>query len=145
MLIFTHFSLRESICSEIPVVLMPMLAEQSYNAKMCLGIKVGQSLNKVTVTKEKVVNALKEVLENPSYKSNIKKLREIYLDTPIPVLDYGAHTITKLVRLRNKHGEHLYDYTHEKLFKRKGINLDMVAYHCIDYILITGLLVLLLK
>lgn len=124
---------------------MPILAEQNFNAKLSLAMKIGQSLNKVTVTKEKVFNALKEVLENPSYKSEVKKLREIYLDTPIHSLDYGAHRVSKLLRLREKHGEHLYDFTHEKLFKRRGINLDRFTYHCIDYILLTGLLVFLLK
>uniref|UniRef100_A0A914YSK0 UDP-glucuronosyltransferase n=1 Tax=Panagrolaimus superbus TaxID=310955 RepID=A0A914YSK0_9BILA len=54
-------SLKESLCAEVPIVLMPLLAEQVYNAKFCLKLGIGLVLNKYELNSEQIATTLRKV------------------------------------------------------------------------------------
>ncbi|KAH7715531.1 Protein UGT-64 [Aphelenchoides avenae] len=119
-------SLREGLCSRTPLVLMPMFAEQSFNAKFALSLKLGTVLNKFTLDKQAVVDAVEEVLNNPLYKQRITKLRDIFLDRPIAALDDGAFYATRLIRHKQR----------PLFFKRKGMDQNLLEFHNLDWLLV---------
>uniref|UniRef100_A0A914YU07 UDP-glucuronosyltransferase n=1 Tax=Panagrolaimus superbus TaxID=310955 RepID=A0A914YU07_9BILA len=53
-------SLKESLCAEVPIVLMPLLAEQVYNAKFCLKLGIGLVLNKYELNSEQIATTLRK-------------------------------------------------------------------------------------
>uniref|UniRef100_A0AC35GS19 UDP-glucuronosyltransferase n=1 Tax=Panagrolaimus sp. PS1159 TaxID=55785 RepID=A0AC35GS19_9BILA len=125
-------SLKEALCSEVPIILMPLLAEQAHNAKFALKLKIGQIINKFSITKHQIINSIREVSNNPKYANRIKALKEQILFRPIPSLNYGSHKITKFLRMRTKFGFEKFDLFHEKVFIRKGIQIGTFAYYCFD-------------
>uniref|UniRef100_A0A914YT03 UDP-glucuronosyltransferase n=1 Tax=Panagrolaimus superbus TaxID=310955 RepID=A0A914YT03_9BILA len=60
-------SLKESLCAEIPVILMPMFAEQAHNSKYALKLGIGGILNKFELTKEKFLTTIQKVLINYTF------------------------------------------------------------------------------
>ncbi|KAH7693538.1 Protein UGT-64, partial [Aphelenchoides avenae] len=121
-------SLREALCTKTPVVLMPMFAEQSHNAKFALSLGIGTVLNKFTITKERIVAELVEVLENPKYEVRVSKLYDIFLDRPMPALDEAVFYATRQMRYKDR----------QVFFKRRAIQQTLVEYHNLD--LIAGVL-----
>ncbi|KAI1708562.1 UDP-glucoronosyl and UDP-glucosyl transferase domain-containing protein [Ditylenchus destructor] len=118
-------SLREALCTKTPVVLMPMFAEQSHNAKFSLYLGIGRILNKLKLTKETIVASLKEVLENDKYAKRVSKLYEIMLDRPIPALDDAAFYVTRQIKHKGR----------PMFFKRKGMYQTLLEYHSLDILI----------
>ncbi|KAI1708563.1 UDP-glucoronosyl and UDP-glucosyl transferase domain-containing protein [Ditylenchus destructor] len=118
-------SLRESLCTKTPAVLMPMFAEQSHNAKFSLSLGIGRILNKFKLTKETIVASLKEVLENDKYAKRVSKLYEIMLDRPIPALDDAAFYVTRQIKHKDR----------PMFFKRKGMYQTLLEYHSLDILI----------
>uniref|UniRef100_A0A914DYK8 glucuronosyltransferase n=1 Tax=Acrobeloides nanus TaxID=290746 RepID=A0A914DYK8_9BILA len=54
-------SVKEALCSKVPVIFMPMFAEQAFNVKLMLQMGVASVINKFTITKEKIVQAVHKV------------------------------------------------------------------------------------
>ncbi|KAI1705169.1 UDP-glucoronosyl and UDP-glucosyl transferase domain-containing protein [Ditylenchus destructor] len=118
-------SLREALCTKTPVVLMPMFAEQSHNAKLALSLGIGSILNKFKITKETIVATLREVLENDKYAKRVSKLYEIMLDRPIPALDDAAFYVTRQIKHKDR----------SLFFKRKGMYQTLLEYHSLDILI----------
>lgn len=55
------FSVKEALCSKVPVIFMPMFAEQAFNVKLMLQMGVASVINKFTITKEKILQAVHKV------------------------------------------------------------------------------------
>ncbi|XP_037540272.1 UDP-glucuronosyltransferase 1-2-like [Nematolebias whitei] len=111
----------EAIYHSVPVLGMPLLFDQFDNV---LRLKVRGAARVVEVrslTKENFLEALKDLIENPSYHRNIKHLSQLHRDRPMSPLDTAIFWIEYVIR--HKGAAHL---------KSAGISLPWYAYYSLD-------------
>ncbi|XP_037385555.1 UDP-glucuronosyltransferase 2B31-like isoform X1 [Talpa occidentalis] len=113
----------EAIYHGIPMVGIPLFADQPDNIAhmMFKGAAVALDLQKMSSTD--LLNALKKVINDPSYKENIMKLSRIQHDQPMKPLDRAVFWIEFV--MRNKGAKHLRPASHD---------LTWVQYHSLDVI-----------
>ncbi|CAD5228143.1 unnamed protein product [Bursaphelenchus xylophilus] len=75
-------SVTEATYSGVPMVCLPVFAEQPRNADMVVRKGIAVQLEKSKLTKEAIQKALKEIIENKSYKEKSQKLSKIIRDKP---------------------------------------------------------------
>ncbi|XP_023933118.1 UDP-glucuronosyltransferase 1-2-like [Lingula anatina] len=77
-------SMWETLYHAVPVVAIPLFWDQPQNArKLTDRVKVGVSLDYLTLTETKLENAIRKVLNEKSYKENAEKISLILQDTPM--------------------------------------------------------------
>lgn len=111
----------EAIYHGVPVVGLPLLFDQFDNL---LRLKVRGAARVVeaeSLTKEDFLEALKDVLENPSYRDNIQRLSELHHDRPMSPMDTAIFWIEYVIR--NKGAAHLHS---------AGFSLPWYSYYCLD-------------
>ncbi|KAG7330365.1 hypothetical protein KOW79_006587 [Hemibagrus wyckioides] len=111
----------EAIYHGIPVLLLPLLFDQFDNAIRLETRGAARVLEVSTLTSEEFLEALKDVIKNPSYRSNIQKLSELHRDQLIPPLDSATFWIEYV--MRHKGAQHLYS---------EGTRLPWYSYHNLD-------------
>ncbi|XP_047575404.1 UDP-glucuronosyltransferase 2A2 isoform X2 [Lutra lutra] len=113
----------EAIYHGIPMVGLPMFADQPDNiAHMkAKGAAVEVDIN--TMTSEDLLNALRTVINEPSYKENATRLSRIHHDQPVKPLDRAVFWIEFV--MRHKGAKHLRPAAH---------NLTWFQYHSLDVI-----------
>lgn len=113
----------EAIYHGIPMVGLPMFVDQPDNiAHMeAKGAAIGLDLNKMSSAD--FLNALKTVINDPSYKENIMKLSRIHHDQPMKPLDRAVFWIEFV--MRHKGAKHLRVAAHD---------LTWFQYHSLDVI-----------
>nr|CAD2184904.1 unnamed protein product [Meloidogyne enterolobii] len=119
-------SVREGLCSGVPLILMPLFAEQAHNAQQLLFMGIGPVINKYTLTVDSVYSTIYSTVSNPKNILISKRFRSIFLDRPIKALDEGLFWIERITRL--KPGRKVY-------FERKGINLTWINFLYFDFII----------
>ncbi|KAL2528500.1 UDP-glycosyltransferase 90A1 [Forsythia ovata] len=96
-------SVLESICSEVPILAWPMMAEQPLNAKMVVEeIKIGlrvESRNGI-VEAESLKNKVKELMEGENGNEVRKKVKEVAVAARNSIKDGGSswHTLNQLIK-----------------------------------------------
>uniref|UniRef100_A0A0K0F4X1 glucuronosyltransferase n=1 Tax=Strongyloides venezuelensis TaxID=75913 RepID=A0A0K0F4X1_STRVS len=75
-------SFLEASQTGVPVILMPLFADQFINAKRAQRFGIAETLDKLSLTPEKVSNAIYKVLNIPTYAENAKKLSLMLNDKP---------------------------------------------------------------
>ncbi|CAD5221605.1 unnamed protein product [Bursaphelenchus okinawaensis] len=70
-------SVTEATYSGVPMVCLPLFAEQPRNADMIVKKGVAVRLNKQSLTKEEIQKALKEIIENETYKQKSQTLAKL--------------------------------------------------------------------
>jgi UDP:flavonoid glycosyltransferase YjiC (YdhE family) len=78
----------------LPMVLIPMGADQPYNAARCAELGVARVLDAVEATPETVRAAVSTVLADPGYRHHAERLRDEIAALPEP-----THTVVLLERL----------------------------------------------
>ncbi|XP_026736025.1 UDP-glucuronosyltransferase 2B31-like [Trichoplusia ni] len=73
-------STDEAITAGVPLVVMPLLSDQFFNAERYETHKIGIRVDLATVTEDQFKGALLNVIEDDSYRENIAKLRTLMLD-----------------------------------------------------------------
>ncbi|RKT54736.1 glycosyltransferase [Saccharothrix australiensis] len=68
----------------LPVVVLPMGADQPHNAEQCVRLGVGRELDPVAATPQDVRAAVAEVLADPGYRRAAERVRAEILDLPEP-------------------------------------------------------------
>ncbi|KAH7718386.1 CRE-UGT-15 protein [Aphelenchoides avenae] len=68
-------SLNEAAASGVPLVTIPLFADQLYNSAIVKKRGIGTYLDIRYLTKEALVDALRAVLEDPSYRDNARLLK----------------------------------------------------------------------
>ncbi|XP_013383973.1 UDP-glucuronosyltransferase 2B13-like [Lingula anatina] len=77
-------SMWEALYHAVPVVAIPLFWDQPQNArKLTDRVKVGVSLDYLTLTETKLENAIGKVLNEKSYRENAEKISIILQDTPM--------------------------------------------------------------
>ncbi|KAM9305640.1 UDP-glucuronosyltransferase 1A5-like [Gastrophryne carolinensis] len=111
----------EAICNAVPMVMLPLFADQMDNAKRIESRGAGITLNILDMTSVDLSNALKSVINLLSYKENIQRLSALHLDRPIHPLDLAVHWVEFV--MRHKGAPHLRPAAHD---------LNWIQYHSLD-------------
>ncbi|KAK0417605.1 hypothetical protein QR680_013104 [Steinernema hermaphroditum] len=75
-------SFLEASQTGIPVVLMPLFADQFINARRAQRFGFARTLDKLSLTTEKIVDAMSAILNEPVYTQNARKLASMLADKP---------------------------------------------------------------
>ncbi|KAM7326470.1 hypothetical protein ACRRTK_014948 [Alexandromys fortis] len=113
----------ESIHHGVPMVGIPLFAEQYDNIAHMVAKGAAASVDFHTMTSSDLLNALKEVINNPSYKKNVKWLSTIHHDQPMKPLDRAVFWVEYV--MRHKGAKHL---------KPLAFNLTWYQYYSLDVI-----------
>ncbi|XP_034413671.1 UDP glucuronosyltransferase 5 family, polypeptide G1 [Cyclopterus lumpus] len=111
----------EAIYHGVPVLGLPLIFDQFDNL---LRLKVRGAARVVevkSITKEDFLEALKDILETPSYRENIQRLSQLHRDRPMSPMDTAVFWIEYVIR--NKGAAHL---------QSAGFNLPWYSYFCLD-------------
>ena len=77
-------SIKEAIAAGVPVLAIPLAADQPYVAQRCAALGVGQVLSASPLEPALVRTALAQVLEQPSFRSNMQQLTAALNHLPGP-------------------------------------------------------------
>uniref|UniRef100_A0A3B3WDI4 glucuronosyltransferase n=1 Tax=Poecilia mexicana TaxID=48701 RepID=A0A3B3WDI4_9TELE len=114
----------EGLCHGVPMVLVPLAAEQPDNAQKIASRGAGIVLDITSVTTETLLKGLNEVINDPRYKENIQKLSALHNDRPIDPLDLSVFW-TEFV-MQHKGAKHLRPAFHD-LYWFQYYSLDVMA------------------
>uniref|UniRef100_A0A8C2UZ35 UDP-glucuronosyltransferase n=1 Tax=Chinchilla lanigera TaxID=34839 RepID=A0A8C2UZ35_CHILA len=113
----------DAITHGVPMVGIPLFSEQRDNTAHMKAKGAAVVLDFKTMSTADLVNALKEVMNNPSYKENVMWLSTIHHDQPMKPLDRAAFWIEFV--MRHKGAKHLQPLAQ---------NLTWYQYHSLDVI-----------
>ncbi|XP_066542407.1 UDP-glucuronosyltransferase 1A1-like [Hoplias malabaricus] len=118
----TH-GLYEGISNGVPMVMIPLFGDQGDNVQRMVARGVAETVNIFDITSEKLLVALRKVINDKSYKERMSKLSAIHKDRPVDPLDLAVFW-TEFV-MRHKGADHLRPAAHD---------LNWVQYHCLDVV-----------
>ncbi|XP_036882557.1 UDP-glucuronosyltransferase 2A1 isoform X4 [Manis javanica] len=113
----------EAIYHGVPMVGVPMFADQPDNIAHMKAKGAAVEVNINTMTSEDLLSALRAVTNNPSYKENAMRLSRIQHDQPVKPLDRAVFWIEFV--MRHKGAKHLRPAAHD---------LTWFQYHSLDVI-----------
>ncbi|XP_064341190.1 UDP-glucuronosyltransferase 2B31-like [Camelus dromedarius] len=113
----------EAIYHGIPMVGIPLFADQPDNIAHMTAKGAAARLDLDTMSTTDLLNALNQVINNPSYKQNAMRLSTIQHDQPIKPLDRAVFWIEFV--MRHKGAKHLRPAAHD---------LTWYQYHSLDVI-----------
>ncbi|XP_040822617.1 UDP-glucuronosyltransferase 2B13-like isoform X4 [Ochotona curzoniae] len=113
----------EAIHHGVPMVGLPLFGEQHDNVGHMTAKGAALILNWRTMSSAELANALKTVINDPSYKENIMKLSRIHHDQPMKPLDRAVFWIEHV--MRHKGAKHL---------RVAAYDLTWYQYHSLDVI-----------
>ncbi|XP_035877268.1 UDP-glucuronosyltransferase 2B31-like isoform X4 [Phyllostomus discolor] len=113
----------EAIYHGIPMVGLPLFADQPDNIAHMKAKGAAVRLDFNTMSSADLLNALKTVINDPSYKENAMKLSRIHHDQPIKPLDRAVFWIEFV--MRHKGAKHL---------RPASYDLTWFQYHSLDVI-----------
>ncbi|XP_050676626.1 UDP-glycosyltransferase UGT5-like [Leptidea sinapis] len=98
-------SIDESIEAGVPMLCIPIMWDQWYNAARISKLNIGVQLNIREVTEQQFKEGILNIMQNKSYRENVIKLRELYHDKPLTSLETAVWWIEHVIR--HKGGKHL--------------------------------------
>ncbi|XP_032014848.1 UDP-glucuronosyltransferase 2B15 isoform X2 [Hylobates moloch] len=113
----------EAIYHGIPMVGIPLFADQHDNIVHMKAKGAALSVDIRTMSSRDLLNALKSVINDPFYKENAMKLSRIHHDQPMKPLDRAVFWIEFV--MRHKGAKHL---------RVAAYNLTWIQYHSLDVI-----------
>ncbi len=78
----------------LPMVLIPVIADQPYNAARCAALGVGAVIEPDNRTPEAIREAVRQVLADPTYRQNAERLRDEMAALPGP--EYAVELLERL-------------------------------------------------
>ncbi|XP_004419188.1 PREDICTED: UDP-glucuronosyltransferase 2C1-like [Ceratotherium simum simum] len=113
----------EAIYHGVPMVGIPMFGDQTDNIARMKAKGVAVEVDLRTMTSSDLLDALKVIINNPSYKESAMSLSRIHHDQPVTPLDRAVFWIEFV--MRHKGAKHLRPASH---------NLTWYQYHSLDVI-----------
>ncbi|XP_043968066.1 UDP-glucuronosyltransferase 2A2-like [Gambusia affinis] len=125
--------LQEAIYHGVPLVGLPLMFDQPDNFFKMGSRGVAKVLDYGTVNKDVFLEALKEVLYEPSYREKMKELSSLHRDQPMKPLDRAMFWIEFV--MRHKGAAHL---------RTESYKMSMIQYHSVDVLAFLLAIILLL-
>uniref|UniRef100_A0A3P9H6J8 glucuronosyltransferase n=1 Tax=Oryzias latipes TaxID=8090 RepID=A0A3P9H6J8_ORYLA len=122
----------EGLCHAVPMLMFPILGDQTENAVRMAKKGAGIMLDISTVTTESLLEGLNELINNTRYKENIQRLSALHKDRPVDPLELSVFW-TEFV-MRHKGAKHLKAAVHD---------LNWIQYYCLDVAALLAAIVLL--
>ncbi|XP_051806742.1 UDP-glucuronosyltransferase 2A1-like isoform X6 [Acanthochromis polyacanthus] len=113
--------MQEAIYHGVPLVGLPLMFDQPDNFFRMKARGVAKVLDLATVNKDNFLEALKEVLYQPSYREKMKVLSSLHRDQPMKPLDRAMFWIEFV--MRHKGAAHL---------RTESYKMSTIQYHSID-------------
>lgn len=111
----------EAIYHGVPVLGLPLLFDQFDNLLRLKVRGAARIVEATSLTKEVFLEAVKDIVENPSYRNNIQHLSQLHRDRPMSPMDTAIFWIEYVIR--NKAAGHM---------KSAGFSLPWYSYFCLD-------------
>ncbi|XP_033863507.1 UDP-glucuronosyltransferase 2B31-like [Acipenser ruthenus] len=115
----------EAIYHGVPIVGLPLLFDQFDNLLRMQVRGAAKVLEVTTLGSKDFLQALKEVLEEPSYQMNMNRLSSLQRDQPVKPMDSALFWIEYV--MRNKGAAHL---------RTESYRMPWYAYYCVDVIVV---------
>ncbi|XP_050930851.1 UDP-glucuronosyltransferase 2A2 [Lates calcarifer] len=115
--------IQEAIYHGVPLVGLPLMFDQPDNFFRMKVRGVAKVLDIATVNKDNFLEALKEVLYEPSYRENMKRLSNLQRDQPMKPIDRAMFWIEFV--MRHKGAPHL---------RTESYKMSTIQYYSIDVI-----------
>ncbi|CAB1417424.1 unnamed protein product [Pleuronectes platessa] len=115
--------IQEAVYHGVPLVGLPLMFDQPDNFFKMKVRGVAKVMDIATVNRENFLEALEEVLYEPSYRENMRKLSNLQRDQPIKPLDHAVFWIEFV--MRHKGAPHL---------RTESYKMSLVQYYSIDVI-----------
>lgn len=135
-------SLEETIARGVPVIAIPFFSDQKTNADKICDLNIGQRLTFEDLTKEALTTKIHEVINNPVYREESKKLGNLIRDTPMTPVETAVWSIEYAIR--NRGAKHL-KYKAAKISFTEYFLLDVIFVHVFVMIFVAFLTVKTLK
>ncbi|KDR11536.1 UDP-glucuronosyltransferase 2C1-like isoform X2 [Zootermopsis nevadensis] len=100
-LFITHGGLQstlEAIIRGVPVVGIPVFADQSLNIERAVEAGYGLRIDFNNITTESLTWALREIIETPKYRENAQRLSQIFRDQPLTPLEQAVFWTEYVIR-----------------------------------------------
>lgn len=65
-----------AIAAGLPMVVVPLMVDQPFNAERCAALSLGHVVERASLTPEAIRAAVRDVLHDPRYGQNVRRLRE---------------------------------------------------------------------
>ncbi|XP_076645968.1 UDP-glucosyltransferase 2-like [Halictus rubicundus] len=117
-------SLEEAIEHIVPMLGIPVFADQYANVQMLKRRGVAEDVQMSELTKETFKRAILKVILNPSYKENVRKLSDLLRDLPHHPMELAIWWIEHVIR--HKGAKHLRCRARDMSFF-KLLHLDIIA------------------
>ena len=111
----------ESIYHGVPIIGIPLLFDQFENVLRVEARGAAKVVDTTELTTQNFLEALREVLYNPSYRNNMKRLSALHRDKPMHPLDTAVYW-TEFV-MRHKGAAHL---------RTESYKMPWYAYYSLD-------------
>ncbi|KAJ8952309.1 hypothetical protein NQ318_017202 [Aromia moschata] len=116
--------MEEAIFTYVPMLVMPFYGDQLKNARIVENKRIGKLVNhKPVLIKEELKTAISEIVNNPKYKENIKKLAQFIKDVPMTGLETSVWWTEYVIR--NKGAKQL---------KNLAADLPLYQYYLLDVV-----------
>ncbi|XP_060742994.1 UDP-glucuronosyltransferase 2A2-like [Tachysurus vachellii] len=116
--------IQEAIYHGVPILGLPIAFDQPDNLSRMRKKGAARVLDISALDRSVFLEALKEVLYNPSYKENMQRLSRLHHDQPIKPLDRAVFWIEYVIR--NGGAPHL---------RTQSFRMSWITYHSVDVIL----------
>ncbi|XP_053197138.1 UDP-glucuronosyltransferase 1-2-like [Scomber japonicus] len=113
----------ESIYHGVPIIGIPLLFDQFENILRLEARGAANMVDATKLTRQNFLEAIQEVLHNPSYRANMKRLSALHRDKPMHPLDTALYWIEFV--MRHKGASHLCTESYK---------MSWYTYHSVDVI-----------
>ncbi|XP_050676516.1 UDP-glucuronosyltransferase 1A1-like [Leptidea sinapis] len=126
-------SIDESIEAGVPMLCIPIMWDQWYNAARISKLNIGTWMNVREVTEKQFKEGILNITQNRTlrYRENVIKLRELYHDKPLTSLESAVWWIEHVIR--HKGGKHL---------RSPAFNMAATDYYEMNLIFVVALILL---
>ncbi|KAK9885996.1 hypothetical protein WA026_014782 [Henosepilachna vigintioctopunctata] len=98
-------STEEAISKHVPMVAIPFIGDQLFNARILVKKEMGLYLDYSTLTKESLKEAIIEVITNTKYKKGVTEMADLFTDVEMTGLEKVVWWTEYVIR--NKGAKHL--------------------------------------
>ncbi|XP_072045057.1 UDP-glucuronosyltransferase 2A1-like [Amphiura filiformis] len=114
----------EAVYHGVPMVAIPLFGDQPDNAQRIESRGIGVRVDVTTLTSDLLTQAIRIVIDEPSYKTNAKKLSALFRDTPRTPVQQAADWSEYIIR----HGD-------ARHLRSAALDLNLIQYFLLDVLL----------